>query len=122
MPRITVSIDESHAEHIDTVRSEIDATSDAEAVREIFDRAMNADARLTRLDEDVDRLEAERDELRRELAAANRRIDDVNELAEDTRELVTTERRRQSLEERRARAGLGRRFVWWLTGVPDESE
>jgi peptidoglycan hydrolase CwlO-like protein len=118
--RISVGLSEAHEEYLSEVRDEESLDADAAAVRAVFDRAMDADARLQRRDAEVQRLESElqqRDarieELRSELAAANRRIDDVGELVE----AVEAER---SLTERRARAGVLTRAKWWFTGMDDE--
>jgi chromosome segregation ATPase len=110
--RATTSLEGDREEHVNRLREDHGATSDAEALRLAVDRSMQLeDAR-----ERVADLEARVDDLQRQLAAANQRIDAANELVEFARvEKHVVEQREQREREREA-AGLLTRTRWWLFG------
>lgn len=118
--RTTVTFDDRHAEQIEEMKEELDddEPGTSEAVRQIFDRAAEADELANQVDELRNRV----DELRNQLQVANQRIDASNELVryvEHERELQT---RREWREERQAHAGLASRLKWSLVGMPDPPE
>jgi len=118
MKRITPQVRPEHIEYIDQVREQAGADSDAEAIREIFDRAMRTDARLEQLEAQLDERDAElqqsearADELRSKLVAVTDRVEASNELVHVVQE-------EQTLAKRQAQAGVLTRAKWWLTGMP----
>jgi predicted RNase H-like nuclease (RuvC/YqgF family) len=121
MKRITPQIEDEHVEYIEEIQMEAESDiSDAEAVRRIFDRAMQHEAEMERREAEVERLESEVeqteariDELRSKLVATSQKVEASNELVRVVEE-------EQSLEKRRAEAGALTRAKWWLTGMPSE--
>ena len=120
MKRITPQVRPEHIEYIESVREQIGADSDAEAIREVFDRAMRADARLEQLeaqleqrDSEVQQAEARADELRSKLVAVTDRVEASNELVHAVQE-------EQTLAKRQAQAEILTRAKWWFTGMPSE--
>lgn len=116
MKRITPQIKPEHVEFIEQVQDEEEGEiSDAEAVRRIFDRAMQYEAEVERLEAELDQSEARVEEMRSKLVATSEKVEASNELVRVVEE-------EQSLRTRRAQAGALTRAKWWLTGMPDEDD
>lgn len=114
MKRITPQVKPEHIEFIEQVQDEIDGEiSDAEAVRRIFDRAMQYETEMERLESELKQTEARVKELRSKLVATSGKIEASNELVRVVEE-------EQSLQTRQAQAGVFTRAKWWLTGMPKE--
>jgi multidrug resistance efflux pump len=99
MKRITPQIKPEHVEFIEQVQDEEEGEiSDAEAVRRIFDRAMQYEAEVERLESELDQREARVEEMRSKLVATSEKVEASNELVRVVKE-------EQSLQTRRAQAG-----------------
>ncbi len=107
--RVTTTLDEKHADYVESVREEQNLDSDAAAVRKCIERAREHEYAQQRAAECEQRVE----ELRDQLAAANSRIDAANEIVRYVEEKKTVEQKRRS-------AGLATRTKWWLFGMDDE--
>lgn len=114
MKRITPKIRPEHVEFIEQIQAEAEGDiSDAEAVRRIFDRSMQYEAEVERLESELEQTEARVEELRSKLIATTEKVEASNELVR----VVEDE---QSLQARRAEASALTRAKWWLTGMPSE--
>ena len=114
MKRITPQIRDEHVAYIEEIQAESESEiSDAEAVRRIFDRSMQYEAEVERLESEVEQAEARVEELRSKLVATSEKVEASNELVRVLEE-------EQSLQTRRAEAGVLTRTKWWLTGMPSE--
>lgn len=114
MKRITPQVRPEHVELIERVQDEGEGDiSDAEAVRRIFDRAMQYEAEVERLESELEQTKARVEEMRSKLVATTEKVEASNELVRVVEE-------EQSLQSRRAQAGVLTRAKWWLTGMPDE--
>lgn len=117
MKRITPQIREEHIEYIEEVKSTADGDiSDAEAIRRIFDKAIQSGSQAEQLESDLHQAEARIEELRSRLVATTEKVDASNELVRVVEE-------EQSLQKKRARAGLWTKTKWTLFGMSeDESQ
>lgn len=130
MERITPSVREDHIEMIDREReSNDDVESDAQAVRNLLDRAAEVDRiesemeqlkeqhaeEVQQLESEIESLEARNDELTNKLASVNQRIDASNDL-------VRAVEQEQTLATKRAQASIGERLKWWLSGMPVDDQ
>jgi chromosome segregation ATPase len=114
MERITPTVRSEHVEFVEEVQAEADSDiSDAEAVRRIFDHAMQSEAEVERLESELEQADARINELRSKLVATTEKVEASNELVRVVEE-------DQSLQTRRAQAGAFTRMKWWLTGMPPE--
>lgn len=116
MKRITPQIREEHVEYINEIQSNANGDiSDAEAIRRIFDQAMQYESQVEQLESELNHAEARIEELRSKLIATTEKVDASNELVQVVEE-------EQSLQKQRAQAGMLTRAKWWLTGMPSEEE
>lgn len=116
MKRITPQVKEEHIEYIQEVRSNADSDiSDAEAIRRIFDQAIQCESQVKHLESELDQAEARIEELRSKLVATTEKVDASNELVRIIEE-------EQSIQKQRAQAGVLTRAKWWLTGMPSEGD
>jgi septal ring factor EnvC (AmiA/AmiB activator) len=114
MKRITPQVKEEHIEYIQKVRSNADSDiSDAEAIRRIFDQAIQCESQVEHLESELNQAEARIEELRSKLVATTEKVDASNELVRIVEE-------EQSLQKQRAQAGVLTRAKWWVTGMPSE--
>jgi archaellum component FlaC len=114
MKRITPQIRDEHVEYIKQIQMDADGDiSDAEAVRRIFDGAMQHEAEVERLESELEQTEARAEELRSKLIATGEKVEASNELVRVVEE-------EQSLQTRRAEAGALTRAKWWLVGMPSK--
>lgn len=114
MKRITPQVEPEHIDFIESVKDDADDDiSDAEAVRRIFDKAIEADERVAELESELEHSEARREELQSKLITTTEKVEASNELVRVVEE-------EQSLEARRAQAGVLTRAKWWLTGMPGD--
>ncbi|RJS95824.1 hypothetical protein [Halococcus sp. IIIV-5B] len=114
MKRITPQIRSEHIELIERIQEEEETEiSDAEAVRRIFDRAIQYEAEVERLESELQQTEARVDEMRSKLVATTEKVEASNELVRVVEE-------EQSLQSRRAQAGVLTRAKWWFVGMPDK--
>lgn len=115
MKRITPQVREEHIEYIEEIQSKADGDiSDAEAIRRIFDQAIQCESQVEQLESELDHAEAQIEELRSKLVATTERVEASNELVKVVEE-------EQSLQKQRAQAGILTRARWWLTGMPTEN-
>lgn len=116
MKRITPQVNPEHVEFIEQVQDEEEGDiSDAEAVRRIFDRAMQYEAKVEDLESELEQTEARVEELRSKLVATSEKVEASNELVRVVEE-------EQSLQMRRAQAGVLTRAKWWFTGMPEDGD
>lgn len=116
MKRISPQVREEHIEYINEVQSKADGDiSDAEAIRRIFDRAIQCESQTEQLESELNHAKARIDELQSKLIATTEKIDASNELVK----VVEDE---QSLQKQRAQAGIMTRAKWWLTGMPSKEQ
>lgn len=114
MKRITPQVREEHIEYIEEVKSETDGNiSDAEAIRRIFDEAIQGGSRVEQLESDLNQSEARIEELRSKLVATTEKVDASNELVRVVEE-------EQSLQKKRAQAGLWTKTKWALFGMSED--
>lgn len=114
MKRITPQIREEHVEYIEEIQSKANGDiSDAEAVRRIFDEAIQYESQVEQLESDLHQSEARIEELRSKLVVTTEKVDASNELVRVIEE-------EQSLQKKRAQAGLWTKAKWALFGMAED--
>jgi chromosome segregation ATPase len=135
--RTTVTLDDDHVAHLDSIR-EHDDEPDAAVVRRCVERSQELTAaeqrvtaveqELTALEEEIAAMEADHEtelkqkdarirELNNKLAEAHSRIDTTNELVERVEGELTARERREQRERKKAEAGLLTRAKWSVFGM-----
>ena len=110
--RTTVTLDDAHVEHLDSIR-ESDGEADAAVVRRCVERSQ----RLTDADQRIDELETELRHTEAELDEANKRLREAHGKIETTNELVQKVDSDLSARERKQRASIVQRAKWAVFGM-----
>jgi len=119
--RTTVSLTDEQTEYVDANFSQGDE-SDAQAIRDAVERAMDLEGRVDDLEERVDELAAENEDLRTDVDRLQNEKQQILEQREEHRELVRAVERDQTLEERWRSAGLATRLRWRVFGMNDDDD
>jgi len=114
--RTTVTLDDGHVEHLDSIRESPDEP-DAAVVRRCVERSQE----LTDAEQRVEELETEVQQQQAEIDGLNRKLQEAHSSIETTNELVRKVDSDLSARERKQRASVFERAKWWLVGM-DESD